>query len=74
VNALAELLDAAGLQHPDDLAPEHMRRISAAEAKAYAALFPYLEPGALLHDSSEHAVFQRFWGSALANRFSSTGA
>jgi glutamate synthase domain-containing protein 2 len=49
LEALAELVAAAGLDHPTEFAPEHFsRRISAHEVRSFAELYPFLEPGELL--------------------------
>lgn len=49
VEALMELLGAAGLKHPDDLRPHDIyRRISATDVQTYKQIYSYLEPGALL--------------------------
>jgi hypothetical protein len=47
--ALAEVIGAAGLQHPEELQLHHlMRRISATETKSAAELYPSVPRGALL--------------------------
>ena len=49
VEALLELIGAAGLGHPDDLMPWHIhRRISQTDVKSYAEVYNYLRPGQLL--------------------------
>jgi glutamate synthase domain-containing protein 2 len=49
MRALAELVAAAGLDHPSQLRPEHFwRRVSLHEVRSFAELFPAPEPGALL--------------------------
>src|SRR4249919_3921627 len=68
--ALRELMAAAGLNHPDELGPEHiLRRVSPIEVRSLAALFRFLEPGELLHQIPEHAVFRDFWASARSDSF-----
>ena len=70
LRALGELLSAAGLEHPDQLGPEHiMRRISSNEVRSLAALHAWLSPGELLTGNAQHAVFQRFWQDATPDRF-----
>ena len=71
LHALKELLQAAGLEHPSELGPEHViRRVSANEVRSLASLYRFLEPGELLGERvPEHAVFQRFWRIARADTF-----
>ncbi|MFT5289044.1 MAG: glutamate synthase domain-containing protein 2 [Planctomycetota bacterium] len=49
VRALMELLGAAGIAHPDDLRPFHIRqRVSVSEVRSYEEMIEFLEPGDLL--------------------------
>ncbi|WP_317201194.1 FMN-binding glutamate synthase family protein [Janthinobacterium sp.] len=73
LKALAELIAAAGLEHPSQLKPHHLvRRISPNQVKLASALLPYLEPGELL-DSSQLSrlppVFGLYWPVAQAESF-----
>ena len=71
LRAFKELLAAAGLQHPEELGPEHiLSRVSPTEIRSLASLYRYLQPGDLLHGVPDHAVFQDFWESASAEAFS----
>ncbi len=48
LDALLELVAAAGLNHPNELRPHHlMRRVDPTAVRSYAELYPPLEPGAL---------------------------
>jgi len=68
--ALAELIEAAGLIHPNRLRPEHIiRRISSTEVTSLATLYKFLKPGELLSDSSSHKVFAYYWQRARAETF-----
>jgi glutamate synthase domain-containing protein 2 len=68
--ALKELLAAAGLEHPDQLGPEHIiRRVSSTEVRSLAKLHHFVRPGELLAHVPEHAVFQVFWDQARADSF-----
>ena len=68
--ALRDLLGAAGLQHPQQLGPEHiLRRVSPIEIRSLAALYPYLEPGELLERVPTHAVFREFWAVSRSDSF-----
>jgi len=47
--ALAELVSAAGLAHPNEIRPEHiLKRISASEVKSFAELYTFLKPRELI--------------------------
>ena len=49
VHALGELVAAAGLDHPRQLAPQHfMRRVAADRIVTFADIYHFPEPGALL--------------------------
>lgn len=70
LKALAELLKAAGLQHPSDLRPHHIaRRITNGEVRVLSALFPDLEKGELLKDEFRQTVFRMGWPMASADSF-----
>lgn len=70
LKALRDLLCAAGLEHPDQLGPEHiLRRVSAVEVRSLGALYAFLKPGDLLGRIPPHAVFQQFWTSASSESF-----
>jgi len=68
--ALKELLQAAGLEHPAELGPEHLiRRVSSTEVRSLATLYKFVKPGELIDGVGEHAVFQRFWKDARPDTF-----
>ena len=71
LRALRDLLCAAGLEHPDQLGPEHiLRRVSPVEVRSLSALYRYLAPGELLGGRlPEHAVFREFWQQARSDAF-----
>ncbi len=71
LQALGELIAAAGLEHPGQLGPEHIiRRVSATEVRSWAALLPFVQPGELLDGGiPQHAVFQTFWADARSDSF-----
>ena len=71
LHALRDLLCAAGLEHPDQLGPEHiLRRVSPTQVRSLAALYRFLAPGELLGGHiPEHAVFQEFWQAARSDAF-----
>lgn len=73
VKALAELIAAAGLTHPNQLRPHHLvRRVSANQVKLVSNLLPYLQPGQLLDLSLQTELpepYQTFWPKARADTF-----
>jgi glutamate synthase domain-containing protein 2 len=69
VEALAELVAAAGLDHPTDFAPAHFsRRVSAHQVQSFAELYPPLEPGELLAGSADKR-YEIAWAMASAKEF-----
>jgi glutamate synthase domain-containing protein 2 len=69
LHALAELIAAAGLDHPQDLRPVHFsQRVSSTEVKSFAQLYPSLRPGELL-DGTEDVRFKDAWAMARAESF-----
>jgi hypothetical protein len=72
LHALMELVQAAGLQHPNELTARHiMRRISDTEVRMLSQLLMQVAPGALLQDNMDALpeVFQTHWPAASAGRF-----
>ncbi|MBZ9560368.1 MULTISPECIES: FMN-binding glutamate synthase family protein [unclassified Modicisalibacter] len=70
LEALAEMLAAAGLTHPGQLGPEHvLRRASPTEVQTLDTLYAYLAPGELLEGTPTHQVYRHFWDSARADAF-----
>lgn len=70
LDALQNLLQASGLNHPSELGPEHIvRRMSSTEIRSYLDLYHFLEPGALLEGETGHSVFDKFWEHADAESF-----
>ena len=70
LEALAELVGAAGLDHPAEFVPAHFsRRISAHEVRSFAELYPSLEPGELLASGSDDKRFEIPWAMASAKEF-----
>jgi glutamate synthase domain-containing protein 2 len=69
VEALMELLGAAGLDHPADLRPGHIqRRVTSGEVKSYAQIYEYIPSGSLLHDPVP-ASFEAPWLVASPDSF-----
>lgn len=71
LKALAELLGAAGLNHPAELRPHHIaKRIPNGEVRVLSALFPDLEKGELLEGKFRQTIFRTAWPMAQADSFS----
>jgi glutamate synthase domain-containing protein 2 len=69
LESLAELVAAAGLDHPSEFAPVHFsRRVSPHEVKSFAELYPPLEPGELIAGSGDRR-FEIAWAMANAKEF-----
>ena len=70
--ALKDLVQAAGLKHPQDITAHHIvRRITDTEVRLLANLIMQVEPGSLLSGDLEHQhnVFKLYWPLARAERF-----
>ncbi len=74
LKALHGLVSAAGLQHPSEIGPHHIvRRVSGSRMMSFAELYPRLESGELLADSSPHPVFRDYWAQARSDAFAHGG-
>ncbi len=70
LKAVAELIAAAGLEHPSQLKPHHIvRRVSHNEVRLLSNLYEFLQPGELLDGDAEPAVFKAYWSSARPESF-----
>lgn len=77
LKALKELVEAAGLTHPNQIGPQHIvRRVDGQQVAQLDRLLPRVAPGALLAPDAEvaantelHPVFRLYWGSATARAF-----
>ena len=75
LEALKELVQAAGLMHPNQIRPEHIvRRSSTLEARLLANQLPFLKPGELLAAARgevkwPHRVYELYWPKAQAHSF-----
>jgi glutamate synthase domain-containing protein 2 len=68
--ALADMLAAAGVAHPDDLGPEHLhRRISSTEVRQVSELYLFLEVGALVTGACGDAFYRNNWDKARSDQF-----
>ncbi len=69
IEALAELVAAAGLDHPTQFSPAHFsRRVSPHEVKSFFELYPSLTPGELIAGTSDRR-FETAWAMASAKEF-----
>jgi glutamate synthase domain-containing protein 2 len=75
LKALKELVQAAGLNHPNEINAYHIvRRAADHEVRLLANVLPYVPPGALLaaiggQGEWPHNVFRRYWPMASADTF-----
>ncbi len=75
LHALAELLQASGLQHPEALQTHHIAcRLENGHVTLFSTEFPEIAPGALLRDELSTRVFQVAWPMANADSFAPTVA
>ena len=73
LHALAELLAAAGLDHPQQIRPIHFsQRTSTTEVLTFAKLYPSLRPGELI-DGTSDPRFREAWAMAQAETFAAVG-
>jgi glutamate synthase domain-containing protein 2 len=69
IHALAELVAAAGLDHPNEFMPAHFsRRVSPREVVNFDMLYPTLPPGELLAGTDD-LRFRDAWKMASADTF-----
>ncbi|MBV8500687.1 MAG: FMN-binding glutamate synthase family protein [Paucibacter sp.] len=74
LEALRELLQAAGVNHPSELQAVHIvHRTSRHEVKLLANLLPFVKPGALLGGELPGNVFKIYWPIASAHSFAPSG-
>jgi glutamate synthase domain-containing protein 2 len=71
LHALQELVQAAGLDHPQQITAHHIvRRISDTEVRLLSNLVLQVQPGALLGPlDQQHNVFRTYWPLASAQSF-----
>ena len=70
LKALAELVAAAGLEHPIELGPQHIvRRVAQNEVRLLSLVAQFIRPGSLAEGRYEHKVFEIFWPMARADSF-----
>ncbi len=70
VAALADMLAAAGLSHPDDLRPHHLaHRISSFEIRQFDQVHHFLAHAELLGDDCKLPYYRDNWARARASSF-----
>lgn len=71
LHALQELVQAAGLQHPNEITAHHIvRRLDDTQVSLLSNLILRVEPGCLLKNlERQHKVFQNYWPLATAQSF-----
>ncbi len=70
LHALTELLQAAGLHHPDDLTTKHIAvRTSSTKVTLMSTLYREFEPGILLTGKLPSPVFEYAWPLADPDKF-----
>ncbi len=67
IENLLELIAAVGLERLEQLTPSHInQRVSGSQIKHYGELYPVIENGCLLHDSTVPTNWQQDWQRATA--------
>ncbi|MES2946307.1 MAG: glutamate synthase-related protein, partial [Pseudomonadota bacterium] len=76
LHALQELVQAAGLQHPQEVNAHHIvRRLTDTEVRLLSNLIIQMTPGALLDAPEKQAtVFRYYWPLASAHSFRANSA
>ena len=70
VKALADMLAAAGLAHPDELGPHHLsHRVSSTQMKQFDQVHLYLRHRELVSGECQHHFFAENWRRAQAESF-----
>jgi glutamate synthase domain-containing protein 2 len=72
LEALKEMVQAAGLQHPQDITAFHIsQRVSEGEVRLLANVVPRVKVGSLLDEniSDDHKVYKNYWHKVSADSF-----
>ena len=73
VAALADMLGAAGLCHPDELQPHHVvHRVSSTEIRQFDQVHHFLNPGELLTGDCALPLYRDNWARARPESFAAT--
>lgn len=69
LEALADIVAAAGFKHPKDLQPHHLyHRLNATEAYPIDQIWCFLPPNALL-DDPDNTPYRHYWKAATSDSF-----
>ncbi len=75
LEALKELVQAAGLLHPGDITASHIvRRVSHQEVRLLSNVLPFVAQGSLVDGDHPHPVYRSYWHLASANSFAPQGS
>ena len=72
LEALKEMVQAAGLQHPQDITAFHIsQRVREGEVRLLANIVPRVKTGSLLDDNigDDHKVYKNYWHRVSADSF-----
>ena len=70
LQALSDMIAAAGLDHPSQLGPHHLvRRVSLTEIRLFSQLHVFLEKGELVAGNSDREFYGTVWRLARADSF-----
>ena len=70
MRALAEMIAAAGLEHPSQIRPHHLvRRVGDAEVRLFSQLHVFLEPDELLGSRCKRDFYSHAWDLARPDSF-----
>jgi glutamate synthase domain-containing protein 2 len=70
LKGLAEMVAAAGLEHPSLVGPHHLvRRVSPTEVRMFSQLHTFLVEGALLDKTRDEDFYSAAWSLARADSF-----
>lgn len=71
LHALQELLQSAGVKHPDELKAHHIvKRLSSTEVTLLSNVLEFLEPGDLLNQNYKFSIFKNWWEKSSSESFS----
>ncbi|MBF7731090.1 FMN-binding glutamate synthase family protein [Pseudomonas sp. N040] len=75
LRTLGEMLAAAGLEHPEQLEPQHLvRRISDTEVRLFSQVHVFLKPGELLQEDIPYPFYRNMWRMARSDSFAANPA
>jgi glutamate synthase domain-containing protein 2 len=70
LHALADMIAAAGLEHPSEIKPHHLvKRVEGAEIRLFSQLHVFLEPGELIEGRRKRSFYSHAWDLARPDSF-----